>query len=168
MNNLKLWDSFGIFLLKTVVQFQVLRYCWRASNQDYSIDECREFTVYPALSTYQLHHIHTFFQYHTISFGCYVQVRFCVYTSSETYHTSSFYTADYGNPATIRNYNKTKFFFDEVLCRQTFERNLLKRPDTQKGHTDDACDHSWSQESLFFLCDQHHIIPTFSVWCQKD
>lgn len=48
-----------------------------------------------------------------------------MYNRSDIYHTSLAYSADYGNPASIRNCDEMMFSLDEFLRQQTFEDLVL-------------------------------------------
>lgn len=81
----------------------------------------------------------TLFSY-TLSFGRYVQVQLCVYTWRDAYHTSSFYTVDYGSLAAIWNCNEMMSSPDEIIRQKTLEHLLLDRLVTKPRHIDDAYD----------------------------
>lgn len=67
----------------------------------------------------------TLLQYYILLFGRYVWKHLCVYTRSDTYHTSLSHTNDYGNPVAIQNRNKSRFPLNEGLRQQTFEHHIL-------------------------------------------
>lgn len=90
-----------------------------------------------------------------LPFGRFVWVHLRVYRSSDAYHTSLPYTADYGNLAATRNCNEMTLSPDEFLRRQELELLFLNRTVTWLRHFEDACNH--------FRSFENHTIPRWSI-----
>lgn len=103
----------------------------------------------------------TLFLYRTLSFGRYARINLCLYTRSDTYHTSLSYTTDYGSSAASWNCSKMMLHLEYVLRQQTFKDLHLVRPAYQMHHIYDALEHSRSL-TLFPVINIFHANRPFN------
>lgn len=106
--------------------------------------------------------IFTIIQPYTLLRGWYGRAFLCLYTYSNTNHTSIFYIAVYGSPNPIRNCNKMMIFYDDVSHQKKLEHLFWDCPVTQARRIDDAhdCFQSFGSSSVFLSL----ILPMSEVF----